>query len=54
VSAADERHATRRPAGEIRLYTYFSFTVGFPRGGEHGKAVPGWWRFDSAVEPNMP
>ncbi|MGA2585262.1 MAG: hypothetical protein ABSG31_18480 [Tepidisphaeraceae bacterium] len=41
------------PQGNPALHL-LNLTVGFPRGGEHGKAVPGWWRFDSAVEPNKP
>jgi hypothetical protein len=36
------------PQGKSVL-TPVSASVGIPRGGEHGKAVLGWWRFDSAA-----
>jgi len=42
ASGADERHATRRRA------------AGTPASIEHGKAVPGRWRFDSGVELDVP
>jgi hypothetical protein len=42
ASAADERRATRRRA------------AGTPASIEHGKAVPGRWRFDSGAEPDVP
>jgi len=40
------------PQGKSVTTSVSASGVGFPRGAEHGKAVPGRWRFDSGVEPS--